>query len=107
MFDTDVYQRKNHTPWARMNLFSFMKEMALNKPDDTIESVKIEVVYRHSVASRFWWRITWWSEEGTLCQTEGQELDLCLWRAAEMEMRIRRRLEIERKTQNKKEEGLK
>ena len=98
LFDSDVRIRRNHTPWATMRVQAFMKEMAYNifqgdKRDAIENRVILECHYRHQVASSFWWTITWTGEDGQRHSAEAQELDLCLWRAAEIEMRIRRKIE--------------
>lgn len=103
LFDTEVRERRLHTPWAKMGLVHFMKEMALNVPygDDVNvfdHEVVLKVHYRHAVASRFWWSLEWTGEDGERHLVDSQEFDLLLWRAAEAEMRVREK-------QKKKEEA--
>ncbi len=94
-FDTDVSQRRNHTPWSIMSLTAFMRDMAVSTID--FEKVTLTCHYRHSVASRYWWTIQWTDEQGEKHEASAQELDLCLWRAAEMELKARARAEREAK----------
>ena len=97
MFDSNVRDRRDHTEWAVMSLTAFMKDMALSGNSQTEERATCPVTltchYRHSVASRFWWTVTWTDEQGEKHEASAQELDLCLWRAAEMEIRARKRQE--------------
>ena len=85
LFEPAVYQRENHTPWARVDLIRFMKDMALNGQDET---VGLSLIHRPSVASRLWWVISWVGPDGVRHEAEAQMLDKCLWRAAEMETRL-------------------
>lgn len=32
-FDSDVYARRNHTPWSTMSLTAFMRDMAVSTVD--------------------------------------------------------------------------
>jgi hypothetical protein len=92
MFDSDVYSRRKHTPWARIQIAAFMREMALNVPSGANHwehRVELSVLYRPDVASRMWWRVEWTGEDGVRHSADAQELDLCLWRAAEIELKIR------------------
>jgi hypothetical protein len=97
MFDSDVRDRRDHTEWAVMSLSAFMRDMAITGNSQTEERgtypVTLTCHYRHSVASRYWWTITWTDEHGVKHEASAQELDLCLWRAAEMELRARKRQE--------------
>lgn len=89
LFDSKVNDRRNETPWAVMSLQAFMKDMAINSQ----EPVTFSCQYRPDVASRFWYTVTWTDASGQKRGTESQDPDLCLWRAAEMELRARKRLE--------------
>jgi hypothetical protein len=97
LFDSNVRDRRNHTEWAFMSLTAFMKDMALSGGSQTDERTNCPVIltcqYRHSVASSFWWTIEWTDEQGIQHRAESQELDLCLWRAAEIELQARQRQE--------------
>lgn len=86
---TLVRERRNATPWASMNLHAFMHDMALNGQ----ALVSLTCVYRPDVASRFWWTVEWTDEQGEKHEASAQELDLCLWRAAEKELQARQRIE--------------
>ena len=99
MFDSAVYARRNHTTWARVNHLAFMKDMSFNGEGAHYEhAAKLSIQYRPDVASRFWWTIEWTGADGERHEQSAQELDLCLWRAAEAESRIEARLEAERKS---------
>lgn len=98
LFDTAVRNRRQATPWARVDALRFLKEMALNATAEgqgNDLSATISVEYRPDVASRFWWTVTWVSADGIRGSVSSQELDLCLWRAAEVEERCRQRVEAE------------
>ncbi len=88
-FDTRVRARRNHTPWSRMSLVQFLKDAAWNGADGAGEGGSLEafvsVKYRPDVASRMWWTIRWTGEDKQQREASAQELDLALWRAAEME----------------------
>ncbi len=85
-FDTRVYQRENHTPWAMVSLARFMKDMALNGKAPGKEPVVFSMVYRPDVASRFWFHIEWTGKDGERHEAEAQSFEKMLWRAAEREM---------------------
>jgi hypothetical protein len=90
-FESEVYQREHHTPYARIDLVGFMKEMALD--GSTFENqlpatVTLSVHYRHPVASRFWWSVSWIGPDGERHEAEGQHLDKCLWRAVTIQLRL-------------------
>ncbi len=85
MFESSVYQREHHTLWARVDLIMFMKDVALNADHET---VGLSLVYRPSVASRFWWVLSWVGPDGERHEAEAQHLDKCLWRAAEIQCRL-------------------
>lgn len=85
LFESQVYQRERHTPWARVDLIRFMKDMALNGQDETIG---LSLIYRRDVASCFWWVLSWVGPDGERHEAEAQHLDKCLWRAAEIEYRL-------------------
>lgn len=86
LFDSAVADRRKHTPWAEIDLKDFLTDLAINA-DYT--PITLQVQYRPSVASRLWWSLTWKSEDGEEHQAEAQTMELCLWRAAEMELRLR------------------
>lgn len=88
LFDSRVYQRRNETPWAVMSLSAFMKEMMYQG------KITFSLQYRPSVASRQWYTLEWVGEDGEQHQTEAQEWDLCLWRAAQIELQVREQRKI-------------
>jgi hypothetical protein len=85
MFESAVYARARQTPWARVDPIRFMRDMALESDGET---VGLTVNYRHSVASRFWWTISWAGPDGERHEAEAQTLDRCLWRAAEIQLQL-------------------
>ena len=92
MFDTNVRNRREHTPWATISLTKFFREMVWNGADAPTENaVQLSVQDRHSVASRMWFRLEWTGEDGQRHSAEAQEFELVLWRAAEIEIRARER----------------
>lgn len=113
LFESMVRARKEHTPWARVNLISFMQEMAYNRPalEGELSShellqfqdVILKVHHRHDVSSGFWWTINWTDAEGQRREESSQYFDLVCWRAVEAEMQARDR--VERISKKKKAEG--
>lgn len=95
LFDSAVYVRRNHTPWATISVFRFLKDMCFN--DDQNRNMSLSVHHRPDVASRFWWTINWTGADGERHEQSAQELDLCLWRAVEAELQIEERLETSQK----------
>ena len=94
MFDSQVRDRRDHTPWARVDVQRFMIHAGWNGTDNPLEQgAVLSVHYRPSVASRMWWRLEWTGEDGQRHNVEAQELELLLWRAAEAEMQARARRE--------------
>lgn len=88
LFDSKVYQRRNATPWAVVSLPAFLKDMALTGQ----APVTVTCQYRPDAASRFWYTVEWTDEEGHTHRAEAQELDLALWRAAEIELGVRSKI---------------
>jgi hypothetical protein len=72
-----------------MSLVQFLKDAAWNGAGSDEHGLnikaKVTVVYRPDVASRMWWTIRWTGEDKQQREASAQELDLALWRAAEME----------------------
>lgn len=92
MFDTRVRERREATPWARVDVKAFMQEMALEgglNPD--APEVTLTCRYRPDVASRLWWTLEWTGEDGQRHTAGSQDFRLLLWRAAEAEMQARAR----------------
>jgi len=90
MFETEVYQRERHTSYARISLVAFMRDMALNAQNFAGQGLEITLTcqYRHSVASRFWWTISWVTPDGERREMSAQTLDKCLWRAVTAQINI-------------------
>jgi hypothetical protein len=98
-FDTDVRLRREHTPWARVNVIAFMRDMALQLAPGAAErqeEVVLRVHHRPDVASRFWWSLEWTGPDGERHDAQAQEFDLLLWRAVEGELRLEQRARLER-----------
>lgn len=76
MFESEVYSERRRIPWAEIDAEQLLRELTQYKTD-----VKLEVVCRPSVASRFWWSLRWTGEDGQEYGVAAQTLDLCLWRA--------------------------
>jgi hypothetical protein len=92
LFETDVYQTRQITPWANINLEYFLRDLARDSYDIP-QPVSLSVVSRPSVASRFWWVITWMSIDGEERTIAAATLELCLWRAAVREKQLRDKAE--------------
>jgi hypothetical protein len=93
MFETDVYQARQITPWANINLEYFLRDLARDSYDIP-QPVSLSVVSRPSVSSRFWWVITWMSIDGEERTMAAATLELCLWRAAVREKQLRDKAEL-------------
>lgn len=107
-FDTEVYQRSKHTPWASVNLHSFISEMLYNEqtqkwgqPLDEPKrgEVVLRVVYRPDVASRQWFTLQWVGSDGDLAEVQAQRFDLLMWRAAQTEIKTQDKLARDRAKQ--------
>ncbi len=82
MFETEVYQRENHTPFTRISVTELMKTLAMEIPEGGEKEITLSVRYRHAVASRFWWALSWVDKNGDTRTMEAQTLEKCLWRVA-------------------------
>jgi len=100
IFDSLVYARRRHTPWSRMSLLDFAKDVCLRhleKP--AIERCfELRVFYREDVVSKFWFDISWTGPTGEQLSTCGESLDLALYRAAETEIQAQRLADEERRS---------
>jgi len=102
LFDTEVYQRRNHTPWASMNFLSFVRDMAWHGTADPVKNgVVFRTYYRHDVSSRMWYELEWTGEDGERHSTSSQDFGLLLWRAAEIEIKTREKLKENKEGQHK------
>lgn len=93
MFDTAVRERREHTRWAVVSLPTFMRDMVWNRPlgEDALDhKVVLSAHYRHDVARRIWYELEWTGADGERHSVASQDLELLLWRAAEVEMGARR-----------------
>lgn len=106
MFESAVRDRRAHTPWARMSAAGFMADMIWHEVEPTNSkaaeafetrdgskylAVVLSVRYRPDVVTRRWWILEWTGADGEQHFADGQELDLVLWRAAELELAVSRR----------------
>lgn len=97
LFDTEVYQRRNHTPWANVSFRGFVRDMIWHGSDDPMNNqVILTAHYRPDVSSRAWYNLEWTGEDGERHSASSQDFDLLLWRAAEIEIKARERYERER-----------
>jgi hypothetical protein len=96
LFDTKVYNRRNSTPWAHVSILSFMREMIWYQESPVILTAN----YRGDVASRIWYSLEWTSADGTRKSTSSQEFDLLMWRAAQIELDSREKMENVRDNDN-------
>jgi len=95
-FDSDVNSRRNATPWAVMSLSAFIQEMMF------CGRVVFSCAYRPDMASRQWFILEWTGEDGNPHRAEAQQWDLCLWRAAQMELQVRARQKGEEQARDEK-----
>lgn len=102
MFDSSVYQRRKYTPWARMSLMAFANEMLFNGcnlTEDQDVSFNLKITPRKDVDTGKWFEVSWISCDGQRRCACSKELDLCLYRAAEIELNARKKVEIEFKNE--------
>lgn len=101
MFDSMVYQRRNHTPWARISMHAFIDEMMWNAPtpglngEEKPHRVTISCDYRPEVSSRKWWSMKWICCDGSEREASSQYFDLMMWRAAQIELQAREQMDSE------------
>lgn len=98
LFDSLVRQRRQQTPWARVDAERLIRDLALTWEDATSD-VTLTARYRRSVASDMWYTLSWIDEEGQTHKVEASDWDLLLWRAAEA-----RAQEVERRERRRKPE---
>lgn len=90
VFDSIVCERRNQVPWARIDFLAFAREMAFEG------EVVLRIRYRPDVATRFWYVLEWPGEDGKTHRAESQEFQLCLWRAAQIELDARAKKESDK-----------
>lgn len=100
MFDSAVYQRRKHTPWARMSLLAFARDVIFNEPDlgdvprkSIPQNVQLTISPRKDVASGVWYELEWVGCDSQRHCVASQEYDLCLFRATEVEIMAREKME--------------
>lgn len=99
IFDSEVYQRRNHTPWTQISLHDFIKEMLYNDYDAEANQdtgVILECKYNSRMDTRKMWTLTWTGEDGKRHSVWSKHYYLVLWRAAQMELNTRQRVSAEK-----------
>lgn len=96
MFDSKVYDRRHHTPWAVVSLTRFIEHAIwqLRGDDDPLDhEVVLRCRHRPDVASRKWYTLEWTDAEGNRAEVSSQRYDLLLWRACQREADAKQRAE--------------
>jgi hypothetical protein len=110
MFNSEVYRRRNHTPWAEIKVIDFACEMAVqgSEADAALAQAQglvarkyhsgtndflLIVQYRPDTSSRFWFVAKWTGADGKRHQAEGQTIELCMWRAAQRELDVQKEVD--------------
>jgi len=95
MFDSNVYRLRRQIDFVRPNFLDFVRAKAM----ESEEPVVFEIRYRHAVASRFWYELTWNEPgkeiNGRTKKVSSQEFDLMLWRAIQVHREVSRKRELE------------
>jgi len=109
-FDTEVYQRRKHTPWATVSFLNFVRAMVENRLNgEESSSPKSDVIftanYRPDVSTHIWFSLEWTGEDGERHSTAAQDFGLLLWRAAEIEMKAREKKQLEKGSPNVETRG--
>lgn len=109
-FDSDVNKKRNQNPWASINVFAFGREMASNGRDadsQIAENTGLNPKKYHSgkndfvlviqdrpdVRSGYWFIVKWTGADGCRHYAEAQDLGLCMWRAAQRELEVTKKME--------------
>ena len=90
-FDTRVYLREKQTPWARVDLIKFMRDVVMNGTG-VDDKVVFTLASRPNVTSGIWYDLEWTGADTERHSTSAQTLDKLLWRAAEVESMLRERV---------------
>lgn len=96
-FNSDVYATRRRYPWAEIEVGALMNDLT-----NYIGEVKLTCRPRKAVRTRLWWSCAWTDADGKERMTEGETLQLCLWRAALREMETRDQMEREQKEKEQK-----
>jgi hypothetical protein len=92
-----VADLRKRIDYVEPDLERLLKNLAWENVERT---VRLEVHFRQSVASRLWWKLEWTSEDDVNHSVSSQELDLCLWRAISTgQRRVREQRWKERKAE--------
>ncbi len=112
-FEQDVRDRRDHTPWASLDLKSFGRDMARNgaaadrriaesegyDPEQFVSRKNDFTVIIQCVPesrSGFWYVVKWTGADGQRRCEDGEHLHEVLWRAAHIELNTVKRLEREK-----------
>lgn len=107
-FPDQVRERRNHTPWAEIDLRSFARLMAVNGGRADAKNARrdgaepsryssgkndflLKVEPRPGTDSGVWYTVRWTGVDGLRHHQAGQNLDNVLWKAAQAEMDARER----------------
>lgn len=97
-FDSQVYSRRRETEWARVSMLAFMKDVVWNDNDVPHQNkVILSVMHRPDVASRLWFELEWTGMDEKRHVVSSQDFDLLMWRAAQTEINVQRKLEDQEK----------
>ena len=102
MFDSEVYATRRRFPFAEVSIAPLMEEACMRecteewRGEDKSDEARLTCYYRHSVASRIWWTLSFVGEDGKRREISAQKFDLLCWRAQCLENLIKRQIEIEK-----------
>ncbi|MCK9593202.1 MAG: hypothetical protein M0Q91_14455 [Methanoregula sp.] len=83
-----------------MNIAAFMADaMYRSNKDGITQHVALYLSYRPEVSTRKWWTIEWYGEDQERHDASAQDLDLCLFRAAEIDLRVSEKIKIKSQDQ--------
>src|SRR5438270_129785 len=84
------------TPWSVVSVRAFMADMLYHEPQETTEIFPARArlsVEPHACQTGCWWTMEWIGADGVKHSIGASRLDLCMRRAAEIEVELRARLE--------------
>src|SRR4051812_8374600 len=106
--DTEVRERRDHTPWTLVDFEKFVNDVALegswalpNQPDRPRDGDRVIFVARSrpDVHSRMWYELEWTGSGGKRHRVASQYFQLLMWRAAHVEKTVRDRIAGEEQKQ--------
>jgi hypothetical protein len=95
IFDSEVYAMRKGAPCAYVSAPLVMASIL--DLDCECKEITLSVCYRHDVASRRWWTLSY-TYRGQSHSVSAQEPQLCLWRAVQMLKNHQRTEDLEWKT---------